>query len=77
MQAKSGIQQACDIMAARAGVTGGQYLLAEALGVTPQAVSLWVAQGYVPIDRVWRIAELTGVARKDICDPHLVDLVQG
>ncbi|CAB4198795.1 Putative bacterial antitoxin YdaS [uncultured Caudovirales phage] len=70
MRSKSGIEQACEKV-------GGQNLLAETLGVTPQAVSLWVKQGYAPIDRVWRIAELTGVKRKDICDPFLVDLVTG
>ena len=67
---KSGIQRACDAL-------GGHEALADRLGVTRQAVGQWVKTGHAPVDRVWRIAELTGVARKDICDPHLVDLVQG
>jgi DNA-binding transcriptional regulator YdaS (Cro superfamily) len=67
---KSGVEQACDTV-------GGQKFLAEAVGVTPQAVSLWVAQGYVPWERVYKVAELTKVARKELCDPRLVDLLEG
>lgn len=65
-----GVQKACDKM-------GGQNRLADALGVTPQAVSLWVKHGYVPWERVHDVAMLTGVARIELCDPRLAELLQG
>lgn len=70
MQEASGIQEACEKM-------GGQVPLAAALGVTQQAVSLWVQQGYAPLDRVPLIARLTGIKPRVLCDPGLVDLIQG
>lgn len=70
MREKPGVERACEI-------AGGQKFLAEAMGVTPQAVSYWVAQGYVPWERVFKVAELTGVVRKELCDPRLVDLLEG
>ena len=68
MTAKSGIQQACDKL-------GGQVALSEGLGVTQQAVSRWVRQGFAPRWRVSQINELTGIAARDLCDPALVDLI--
>lgn len=70
MSDKSGIQQACDKL-------GGQISLAEALGVSQQAVSRWVRQGFAPTERVPRIAELADLPKRDLCDPSLVDLING
>lgn len=56
--------------------TGTQERLAELVGVSQQAVSKWVAQGYVPTDRVVEVEQLTGVARARLINPALVDLLQ-
>jgi hypothetical protein len=40
---------------------GGQGPLAESEGITQQAVSVWVSQGWVPLRRVPRLAERYGV----------------
>lgn len=56
---------------------GGQEPLGEACGVTQQAVSLWLHQGYVPWERVHKVSEVTGIPRRELCDPRLVDLLQG
>lgn len=54
---------------------GAQTALATLVGVKPQTVSLWVAQGYVPIVRVTEVEELTGVPRRELADPDLVALL--
>lgn len=41
---------------------GSQFAWAEAWGVTPGAVSQWVAAGEVPVRRLIDIAQLTGGA---------------
>lgn len=56
---------------------GGQEPLGEACGVSQQAVSLWLQQGYVPWERVRKVSEMTGIPRRELCDPRLVDLLQG
>lgn len=66
----TGVQKACDKMQ-------GQKHLAEALGLTPQAVSLWVKQGFAPWERIHAITELTGVPGRELCDPRLAELLQG
>lgn len=55
---------------------GTQEKMAEMVGVSQQAVSKWVAQGYVPTDRVVEVEQLTGVARARLVKPALVDLLQ-
>ena len=45
---KSAIERACDAV-------GGQVKLADAIGVTPQAVNQWVSRQVVPVDRVREI----------------------
>lgn len=64
----SGIQDACDAM-------GGQEPLADRLGVTQQAVAKWVSKGFAPLERIPLIAELTGVERRRLCDPHILDVI--
>lgn len=66
---RTGIQDACDKM-------HGQEQLAVALGVTQQAVSKWVKQGYAPIRRIPRITALTGVTARRLCDPHILELTR-
>ena len=64
----TGIEEACEQM-------GGQTALAERLGVTQQAVSLWVANGFAPMHRISQIAELTGIDPKRLCDPKVLNAV--
>ena len=46
------ITRACDLV-------GGQVVLAQRLGVTPQAVNQWVKKGKPPPERVLAIEEAT------------------
>lgn len=55
---------------------GGQGPLADQVGVTQQAVSLWLHQGYVPFERLHKVQELTGLKPRDLCDPRLVSLLE-
>lgn len=55
---------------------GSQVLFAEALGVSQQAVSLWLRQGYVPVLRVVEIEQLTKVPRGQLVNPRLHELVR-
>jgi DNA-binding transcriptional regulator YdaS (Cro superfamily) len=54
---------------------GGQLALADALGVTQPAVSHWVVRGFAPLERIPEIAELTGVERRRLCDPRILDVI--
>lgn len=70
---KSGIQEAVDTL-------GGQVLFVEALkkrGVerTQQGVSYWVTKGYVPLDLVQTVAELSGVDPRRLCDPRILQVI--
>lgn len=64
----TGIEEACEKV-------GGQVALAEALGVSQPAVSAWVGKGFAPIDRIPRIAELSGVEPRRLCDPHIIEVI--
>lgn len=68
MAEETGIQRACDQV-------GNQAALGRELGVSHQAVSAWVKQGFAPLDRVPQIAELTGIPPRELCDPALVGLL--
>jgi DNA-binding transcriptional regulator YdaS (Cro superfamily) len=54
---------------------GSQLQLATQLGVTQQAVSGWVLQGWAPHKRAIEIEMLTGVSRVRLVDPRLLDLI--
>lgn len=70
------MSRAQDIMFSRSGVRyGAQTALAKLLDVRPQAVSQWLARGYVPPERAAEVESLTGVPRKGLMDPELVELV--
>lgn len=56
-------------------LAGSQKKLAEVLGVRPQSVQVWVKQGYVPNDRIKKIADLYGIPAVKLCDPELVELL--
>lgn len=54
---------------------GSQEALAAVLGVTQQAVSSWLKQGWVPRDRAKEIENTYSVARARLVDPKLLDAV--
>jgi DNA-binding transcriptional regulator YdaS (Cro superfamily) len=54
---------------------GSQDQLAAQLGVTQQAVSVWVTQGWAPRKRAVEIECLTGIPRARLVDPKILDLV--
>ncbi|WP_442951832.1 Cro/CI family transcriptional regulator [Oryzomicrobium sp.] len=64
----SGIKQAIES-------AGGQVALAEALGVSQQAISGWLLRGYVPTGRVVEIETLYGVPRARLINPRFLALV--
>lgn len=53
---------------------GSQTAMAEALGVTPQAVSLWFSKGHVPVERAAYISEATGIPALQLVDPRIARL---
>ena len=60
----TGIQQAVT-------TAGTQQKLADALGVSQQAVGHWLAQGWVPLARARQIESLYGVPRGQLISPRL------
>lgn len=50
---------------------GGQVLLAEAEGVTQQAVSLWATQGWVPLRRAMSLSKRYGVPAIELVHPDV------
>lgn len=56
---------------------GGQPALAEVLGVTQQAVSLWKQRGFPPAARVDQLATNFNVPREELIDPAVLKLVKG
>lgn len=56
-------------------LAGSQAELAGKLGVSQQAVSLWLRRGYVPLLRAQEIEALYGIARCQLINPRIKDLV--
>lgn len=54
---------------------GSQEKLAEKLGVSQQAISVWLRRGWVPLRRAQEIEALFGVARHRVLNPRIADLV--
>lgn len=54
---------------------GSQSALAAMLGVSQQAVSSWVRQGWVPLRRAREIEMLYGVPRSALINPRVAELV--
>ena len=54
---------------------GGRVPLANALGVTRQAVHGWVQQGWVPVPRAIEIEDKFGVGRMHLIKPELRAIV--
>lgn len=54
---------------------GNQTKLADALGVSQQAISKWTRLGWVPVDRAIEIEAQYGIPRRDLVNPKLRDLL--
>lgn len=54
---------------------GSQAKLAKLIGCTQQNVGFWLRQGYCPAERVIEVEQATGVDRKLLINPKLVDLL--
>lgn len=56
-------------------LAGTQDALADKLGVSQQAVSIWLRRGWVPLRRAQEIEALLGVTRARLINPRIADLV--
>ena len=54
---------------------GSQASLAKLIGCSQQNVGRWVAQGYCPAERVVEVEQASGVDRKLLVNPRLIDLL--
>lgn len=63
----TGIQRAIDI-------AGGANQLAEKLGVSHQAVYVWLRKGWVPAQRALEIEKLFDIPRAELFKPALAAL---
>lgn len=54
---------------------GSQAQLADRLGVSQQAVSIWLRRGWVPVRRALEIEAQFGIPRSRLISPRLADLV--
>jgi len=63
----TGIQRAIDI-------AGGANPLAEKLGVSHQAVYVWLRKGWVPAQRALEIEKMFEIPRADLFKPELAAL---
>lgn len=54
---------------------GSQDKLAEQLGVTQQAMSIWQRRGWVPLRRAQEIEALLGIPRVRLVNPRIADLM--
>lgn len=66
-QSQSGIARAIQ-------QAGGQEKLGERLGVSQQAVSLWLGQGWVPIKRAKLIEREFSIPSTSLLNPEIVKL---
>lgn len=53
----------------------GQSKLATELGVTQQAISLWVKQGWVPLGRAAEIEQKFDIPRHRLINPAIVSML--
>jgi hypothetical protein len=54
---------------------GGAVVLGKKLGITHQAIYLWVRRGYAPVERAIQLEKLSGVARHLLINPKLVSAI--
>jgi DNA-binding transcriptional regulator YdaS (Cro superfamily) len=56
-------------------LAGTQQALSAKLGVSQQAVSIWLRRGWVPLRRALEIEAEFGVQRARLINPRIADLV--
>jgi len=54
---------------------GSQSQLADRLGDSQQAISIWLRRGWVPVRRALEIEAQFGIPRSRLISPRLADLV--
>jgi len=54
---------------------GGAAKLGAALGVSHQAVYVWIRRGWVPNDRAVQIEQLYSIPRADLLNPQILQLI--
>jgi DNA-binding transcriptional regulator YdaS (Cro superfamily) len=54
---------------------GNQAAMAHQLGVSQQAISVWLRRGWVPVRRALEIETHYGIPRARLISPRLADLV--
>lgn len=54
---------------------GTQAALADALGVSQQAVAKWRKRGFVPVERAVEVEQATGVPRARLLNPRVRELL--
>lgn len=62
-------------IAAAVKKVGTQAKLATKLGVSQQAISQWVDQGWAPLRRASQIGELLNIPCSELADPRILALV--
>jgi DNA-binding transcriptional regulator YdaS (Cro superfamily) len=56
---------------------GSQQVMANQLGVSQQAISIWLRRGWVPHRRAIEIEQTYNIPRARLISPRLIDLVEG
>jgi len=52
---------------------GGQFSLAEQLGVSQQVISAWKRKGWVPFNRITEISSQYGVLPINLINPKIIE----
>lgn len=47
-------------------LAGGQRRLAAALGIKQPSISEWLRRGQIPVERVARVTQVTGMTREEL-----------
>ena len=70
------VEETCTGIGRAVRLAGSQALLADTLGVSQQAVSAWLKQGWVPHLRAVEIETKFGVPRVFLVNPQIVELLE-
>lgn len=54
---------------------GSQDKLARGLGVTQQAISIWLDQGWVPLRRAEQIEQKFSIPRAELVNPKILEIL--
>ena len=56
--------------------TNGIAALAEIIGCVQQNISAWKTQGFVPVEHIVAVEQVTGVPRERLVKPELLELLR-